>query len=152
MDWLLEEELLLLLLLSWLLWLLWLLWLFELASETTDAICLEFCSKVFATFTFMLERCFELSLAWCSVDFIESRFEKMMLFVSLIADTALSAKLLTNLVYAWVMESGDAKLLTMPLKLSPYGLHADWSELITAFWDSIYCSEISLAVCSDCSW
>jgi hypothetical protein len=49
----------------------------------------------------------------------------MMLFVNLIADTALSAKLLTNFVYAFVMESGDAKLVTRPLKLSLYGLHAD---------------------------
>jgi hypothetical protein len=57
----------------------------------------------------------------------------MMLFVSLIAETALSAKLLTNLVYAFVMASGEAMLVTMPLKLSLYGLHADWSELITAF-------------------
>ncbi len=96
--------------------------------------------------------CLELSRACCSVDFHESRFEKMMLFVSLIAETALSAKLLTNLVYAWVMEFGEVKLVTRPLKLSLYGLHADWSELITAFWDSIYSSEISLAVCSDCSW
>jgi hypothetical protein len=57
----------------------------------------------------------------------------MMQFVSLIAETALSAKLLTNLVYAFVMESGDAQLMTRPLKLSLYGLHADWSEFITAF-------------------
>ena len=99
-----EESLLLLL------WLFWLL--FELvASETADAICLELFSNVLAAFTFMLERCFALSLACCSVDFHESRFEKIMLFVSLIAETALSAKVVTNLVYVWVMESGDAKLL-----------------------------------------
>jgi hypothetical protein len=111
----------------------WLLLLFELASETADANCLELCSKVFAAFTFRLEMCFALSRACCSVDFHESRFEKMMLFVNLIADTALSAKLLTNLVYAFVTECGEAKLVTRPLKLSLYGLHADWSELITAF-------------------
>ncbi len=80
-------------------------------SETADAICLELFSNVLAAFTLRFERCFELSLACCSVDFMESRFEKIMLFVSLIAETALSAKLLTNLVYAFVMESGDAKLL-----------------------------------------
>ncbi len=89
----------------------WLL-LFELASETADATCLELFSKVLAAFTFRLERCFELSFACCSADFMESRFEKIMLFVNLIADTALSAKLLTHLVYAFVMESGDAKLVT----------------------------------------
>jgi hypothetical protein len=48
-----------------------------------------------------------------------------MLFVILIAETALSAKLLTNLVYAFVMESGDAMVVTMPLKLSLYDLPAD---------------------------
>ena len=149
MAWLLEEDLLLSL--SWLFWLLLLL-LFELASETADAICLELFSNVLAAFTLRLESCLALSLACCRVDFMESRFEKMMLFVSLIAETALSAKLLTNLVYVWVMEFGEVKLVTRPLKLSLYGLHADWSELITAFWDSIYYSEISLAVCSDCSW
>ena len=92
-------------------WLSWLLWLFELASETADAICLELFSNVLAAFTLRFESCFALSLACCSVDFIESRFEKIMLFVSLIAETALSARLLTNFVYVWVMESGDAKLL-----------------------------------------
>ncbi len=90
----------------------WPLLLFELASETADASCLEFCSKVFAVLTVRFDRCFELSSACCIVDFIESRFEKMMLFVNLIADTALSAKLLTNLVYAFVMESGDVKFVT----------------------------------------
>ena len=109
------------LLLPWLPWLL-----FDLAvSETADATCLELFSNVLAAFTLRFERCFELSLACCSVDFHESRFEKMMLFVSLIADTALSAKLLTNLVYAWVMEFGDVKFVTKPLKFSLYGLHAD---------------------------
>ncbi len=92
--------------------LLWLLLLLELASETADATCLELFSKVLAAFTFRFERCFELSFACCNPDFHESRFEKIMLFVSLIADTALSAKLLTHLVYAFVMESGDAKLVT----------------------------------------
>ncbi len=106
-------------------WLPWLLLIELLASETADAISLELFSKVLAAFTFRFESCFALSLACCSVYFMESRFEKIMLFVSLIAVTALSAKLLTNLVYAFVMESGDAKLLTMPLKLSLYGLHAD---------------------------
>ncbi len=100
-------------------------WLFWLLFELDSTNCLEFCSKVFAAFTLRFDRCFELSRACCSVDFHESRFEKMMLFVSLIAETALSAKLLTNLVYAFVMESGDAKLVTIPLKLSLYGLHAD---------------------------
>ena len=104
---LLAEESLLLFWLSWLLWLL----LFELASETADAICLELFSNVLAAFTLRFEICFALSLACCMVDFMESRFENIMLFVSLIAETALSAKLLTNLVYVWVMESGDAKLL-----------------------------------------
>src|SRR5215210_823165 len=114
------------LLLPWLPWLPWF------NSDTVEAICLEFCSKVFAAFTFRLEMCFELSLACCSVDFMESRFEKMMLFVSLIAKTALSAKLLTSLVYAFVTESGDAaKFVTKLLKLLLYGLHADWIELIT---------------------
>ncbi len=96
-------------------------WLFELDSTN----CLEFCSKVFAAFTLRFERCLELSRACCNVDFHESRFEKMMLFVSLIAETALSAMLLTNLVYAWVMEFGEVKFVTRPLKLSLYGLHAD---------------------------
>ena len=65
--------------------------------------------------TLKLDRCFELSFACCITDFHESKFENIMLFVSLIADTALSAKLLTNLVYALAMESGDAKLVIMPL-------------------------------------
>ena len=86
--------------------------LFWLLFELDSTNCLEFCSKVFAAFTLRFERCLELSRACCSVDFMESRFEKMMLFVSLIAETALSAKLMTNLVYAFVMESGDEKLVT----------------------------------------
>ena len=99
--------------------------LFWLLFELDSTNCLEFCSKVFAAFTLRFERCLELSRACCNVDFHESRFEKMMLFVSLIADTALSAKLLTNLVYAWVMEFGEVKFVIRPLKLSLYGLHAD---------------------------
>ena len=95
--------------------------LFELDSTN----CLEFCSNVFAAFTLRFERCLELSRACCNVDFHESRFEKMMLFVSLIAETALSAKLLTSLVYACVMEFGEVKFVIYPLKLSLYGLHAD---------------------------
>ena len=98
-----------------------LLWLFELDSSN----CLEFCSNVFAAFTLRFERCLELSRACCNVDFHESRFENMMLFVSRIAETALSAMLLTNLVYAWVMEFGEVKFVIRPLKLSLYGLHAD---------------------------
>ncbi len=125
---LLAEESLLLFWLSWLPLLL-----FELASETADAICLELFSNVLAAFTLRFESCFALSLACCRVDFHESRFEKIMLFVILIAETALSAKMLTNLVYVWVMESGDAKLLIKLVYLSLYGLHADWRELITAF-------------------
>ena len=79
------------------------------------------------------DMCLELSFACCRVDFIESMFEKTKQFVILNAETALSAKLPTNLVYAFVMESGVAKLGKRALKLSPYGLHADCSELITAF-------------------
>ena len=115
MTWLLEEEELLLL--SWLL--------LELSSLAASAIRLEFCSKVLAAFTLILESCLALSLACCRVDFHESRFEKIMLFVSLIAETVLSAKLLTYLVYAFVMASGDAKRAKRPLKLSLYGFHAD---------------------------
>ena len=48
-----------------------------------------------------------------------------MLFATLIDDTALSAKLLTHLLYAFTIESGDAKLVTNPVKLSLYGLNAD---------------------------
>ncbi len=98
-------------LLPWLSWLFWLLLLELMVSETADAICFELFSNVLAAFTLRFESCFALSLACCMVDFMESRFENIMLFVSLIAETALSAKLLTNLVYVWVMESGDAKLL-----------------------------------------
>ena len=85
------------------------------ASLAAAVSCLEFCSNVFAVLTLRLDTCLELSFACCSTDFIESRFENIMLFVSLIADTALSAQLLTNLVYALAIESGDAKLVTMLL-------------------------------------
>ncbi len=88
---------------------------FAAASLAADVSCLEFCSNVFAVFTLRLERCFELSFACCNTDFIESKFENITLFVSLIADTALSAQLLTNFVYALAMESGDAQLVTMLL-------------------------------------
>ena len=85
------------------------------ASLAADVSCLEFCSNVFAVFTLKFDMCFELSFACCITDFIESRFENIMLFVSLIADTELSAQLLTKFVYALVMESGDAKLVIMLL-------------------------------------
>jgi hypothetical protein len=85
------------------------------ASLAADVSCLEFCSNVFAVLTLRLDRCFELSFACCITDFIESRFENITLFVSLIADTVLSATLLTNLLYALATESGDAKLVTMLL-------------------------------------
>jgi hypothetical protein len=61
---------------------------------------LEFCSNVFAALAFRLNICFELSLTCCITDFIESRLENMILFVVLITTTALSATLLTNLLYA----------------------------------------------------
>ena len=83
------------------------------ASLAADVSCLEFCSNVFAALTLKFDMCFELSFACCIADFHESKFENIMLFVSLIADTALSAQLLTNLVYALAMESGDAQLVTM---------------------------------------
>ena len=85
------------------------------ASLAADVSCLEFCSNVFAVFTPIFDMCFELSFACCITDFHESRFENITLFVSLIADTVLSATLLTNFVYALAMESGDAKLVTMLL-------------------------------------
>ena len=68
------------------------------ASLAAAVSCLEFCSNVFAVLTPMFDRCFELSFACCNTDFHESKFENMMLFVSLIADTVLSATLLTNLL------------------------------------------------------
>ena len=77
--------------------------------------------------------CLELSFACCKTDFHESKFENVMLFASLIADTALSAILLTNLLYAFTKESGELKLFTNPVKLSLYGLHADCRELIIDF-------------------
>ena len=94
-------------------------------SSIDDANSLELCSKVFAVLATRFDMCLELSFACCSVDFMESRFEKTKQFVSLNAETALSAKLPTNLVYAFVMESGVVKLAKRPLKLSLYGLHAD---------------------------
>src|SRR5919107_1241222 len=128
--------------------------LFLLVSCTAAVIFLAFCSNVFAVLTLRLDRCFELSFACCNTDFIESKFENMMQFASLNADTVLSATLVTNFVYACVMESGDddgGHLLIKP-KLSLYGLHTDWSELMISFCDSINSSEVSLAVWSDCSW
>ena len=77
--------------------------------------------------------CLELSFACCNPDFHESKFEKIMLFATLIDDTALSAILLTNLLYAFTTESGELKLFTNPVKLSLYGLHADCRELIIDF-------------------
>ncbi len=77
--------------------------------------------------------CLEFPLTCCNPDFHESKFEKIMLFESLIADTALSAILLTNLLYAFTTESGELKLFTNPVKLSLYGLHADCRELIIDF-------------------
>ncbi len=108
------------------------------ASLAAAVSCLEFCSNVFAVFTPMFDRCFELSFACCITVFHESRFENIMLFVSLIADTVLSATLLTNLAYALVAASGDENLVTNPLKLSLYGAHADWSELMISFCESMY--------------
>ena len=95
------------------------------ASLAADVSCLEFCSNVFAVLTPMFDMCFELSFACCITVFHESKFENITLFVSLMADTVLSAQLLTNLVYALVAASGDANLVTNPLKLSLYGFHAD---------------------------
>ena len=107
------------------------------ASLAADVSCLEFCSNVFAVLTPKFDRCLELSFACCNNDFIESKFENITLFVSLIADTVLSATLLTNLAYALVAASGDANLVTNPLKLSLYGVHADWSELMISFCESM---------------
>ncbi len=100
---------------------------FELAatSLTSAAICLEFCSNVLAVFTPVFEMCLEISFACCSAGFHASRVEKITLFESLIADTVLSATLLTNVVYALTAASGVQKLVTNPLKASLYGLHAD---------------------------
>ena len=98
----------------------------EFASLTTAAdISLEFCSNVFAALTFRLDICLELSFACSNTDFHESMFENIMLFVSLIADTALSATLLTHLLYALTIDSGEFQLFTNPVKLSLYGFHAD---------------------------
>jgi hypothetical protein len=65
------------------------------ATLAADVSCLEFCSNVLAVFTPIFDMCFELSFACCITDFHESRFENIMLFVSLIAVTVLSAQLLT---------------------------------------------------------
>jgi hypothetical protein len=99
---------------------------FELAaaiSLTSAAICLEFCSNVLAVFTPVFDMCFETSFVCCSTGFHESRVEKITLFESLIADTVLSATVLTNVVYALTAASGVQKLVTNPLKASLYGLH-----------------------------
>ena len=103
------------------------------ASLTFAAICLEFCSNVLAVFTPMFDMCLETSFVCCSTGFHASRVEKITLFESLMAETVLSATLLTNLVYALIAASGEYKLVTNPLYISLYGLHADWSELTTCF-------------------
>ena len=72
-----------------------------------------------------LDRCLELSLACCKTDFHESKFEKVMLFASLNTDTALSAIVLINLLYALAAESGEFQVLTTLLYRSLYGFHAD---------------------------
>jgi hypothetical protein len=99
------------------------------ASLTFAAICLGFCSNVLAVFDIYLET----SFVYCRTGFHASRVEKITLFESLIADTVLSATVLTNVVYALTAASGVQKLVTNPLKASLYGLHADWSELTTCF-------------------
>jgi hypothetical protein len=110
--------------------------LFAAVLASLDAACcisLEFCSNVFAVLTPRLDRCLELSLACCKTDFHESKFENVMLFASLIADTALSAILLTNLLYTLAIDSGEFQVLTTLLYRSLYGLHADCRELIIDF-------------------
>jgi hypothetical protein len=72
-----------------------------------------------------LDRCFGLSFACSNTDFHESKFENIMLFESLIADTTLSAKLQTHLLYDFTMESGEFHLFTNPVKLSLNGFYAD---------------------------
>ena len=107
---------------------------FELAASLTSAaICLEFCSNTLAAFTPVFDTCLEIFFACCSTGFHASRLEKITLFESLMADTVLSATLLTNVVYALAAASGEQKLVTNPLKTSLYGLHADWSQLTTSF-------------------
>ena len=69
-------------------------------SLTSAANCLEFCSNVLAVFTPMFDICLEMSFVCCSAGFHASRVEKITLFESLIADTVLSATVLTNVVYA----------------------------------------------------
>ena len=80
---------------------------FELATSLTPvAICLEFCSNVLAAFTPVFDMCLEISFACCSTGFHASRVEKITLFESLMADTVLSATLLTYVVYAFTAASG----------------------------------------------
>jgi hypothetical protein len=76
------------------------------ASLTSAAICLEFCSNVLAVFTTVFDMRLETSFACRSAGFHESRVEKITLFESLIADTVLSATVLTNVVYALTVVSG----------------------------------------------
>ena len=82
---------------------------FELAaaSLTSAANCLEFCSNTLAVFTPVFDMCLETSFVCCSTGFHASRVEKTTLFESLMADTVLSATLLTNLVYALIAASGE---------------------------------------------
>ena len=76
-------------------------------SLTSAANCLEFCSNTLAVFTPVFDICLETSFACCSNGFHASRVEKITLFESLMADTVLSATLLTNLVYALTAASGE---------------------------------------------
>ena len=77
------------------------------ASLTSAANCLEFCSNTLAVFTPVFDMCLETSFACCSNGFHASRVEKITLFDNLIVDTVLSATLLTNLVYALTAASGE---------------------------------------------
>ncbi|MDF0680903.1 MAG: hypothetical protein P0116_08070 [Candidatus Nitrosocosmicus sp.] len=77
------------------------------ASLTSAANCLEFCSNTLAVFTPVFEKCLETSFACWRNGFHASRVEKITLFESLMADTVLSATLLTNLVYALTAASGE---------------------------------------------
>src|SRR6185437_11657431 len=80
-----------------------------------SCISFEFCSNVLAVFTLRFDRCLELSLACCKTAFHESKFEKIILFVNRTAETAPSAILLTNLLYALTTDSGDPQLFNTPL-------------------------------------
>jgi hypothetical protein len=91
-------------------------------SLTSAANCLEFCSNVLAVFTPVFDICLEISFVCCRTGFHASRVEKITLFESLIADTVLSATVLTNVAYALTAVSGVQKLVTNPLKASLYGL------------------------------